>query len=306
MVYFCIKITPVIMYISKHAVYAHTCNYCQRAYTIVLKRGGARSARAILFTFPPTNSFSLLSSLRKGSCSCFSLLCEMPRLYGTKKDFGLQNEAGVSLPVLHESASPAKTSKTSYRSTMPAYDVQRHEGGRGHHGGFDLGGAPAGRGSGARQSSEGHTEKAVGRADNKKDETEKKGWFGKRSTKKKKARVPVSVIDEVAEASQPSPILQVRSSGGGGGGGGGERENDQFGRRRPEPEEPEDQELRMQLSYDAPVDITKSKTSTTTQIRGFRCTANDGHQFIHARMVLGMGKGVLFRDVSSVQGYPHS
>ena len=271
MVYFCIKITPVIMYgyISKHAVYAHTCNYCQRAYTIVLKRGGARSARAILFTFPPTNSFSLLA------CSCFSLLCEMPRLYGTKKDVGLQNEAGVSLP---ESASPAKTSKTSYRSTMPAYDVQRHEGGRGHHGGFDLGGAPAGRGSGARQSSEGHTEKAGGRTDNKKDETEKKGWFGKRSTKKKKARVPVSLIDEVAGASQPSPILQVRSSGGGG-------ENDQFGRRRPEPEEPEDQELRMQLSYDAPVDITKSKTSTTTQIRGFRCTANDGHQFIHARVV---------------------
>ena len=160
----------------------------------------------------------------------------MPRLYGgSKKDFGLHNETGLSLPGLHESASSKSSGTTSYyRSAMPDYDVGKQ------HGGLNIS-------SGTVSPS---AAEEVG-------EKKSKGWFGGKGKKPKKSDTPVSLIDEVAESSgmaRPSPILQARASGRR-----GEEGRDQFGRPRTGPEAPEDEDVRMQLSYDAPVDITKSK-----------------------------------------------
>ena len=187
----------------------------------------------------------------------------MPRLHGTKKDFGLQREAGVSLPGFQASSnvSSSSSSTASYSSTMPAY---RQGGGRGHHGGFSPSGAPpAGREparrTGGTYNGDAHTpEKTAGGRNGLpgagEEQKKSRGWFGKsKKSTKKKDRVPVSVIDEVADQHSPSPILQARGGGGEG--------RDQFGRPRPELEAPEDEELRMHLSYDAPVDITKSESS---------------------------------------------
>ena len=162
----------------------------------------------------------------------------MSRLYGgSKKDFGLHNEAELSLPGLHENtASKSSTGTSYYRSAMPDYDVGKQ------HGGLNISTAPV-----------------KPSAQEEAGEKKSRGWFGK-GKKSKKSSVPVSVIDDVAEASdmaRPSPILRVRAPGRKGGEG---ESRDQFGRPRGGPEAPEDEEVRMHLSYDAPVDITKSKS----------------------------------------------
>ena len=171
----------------------------------------------------------------------------MPRLGGSKKDFGLQSEAGISLPGLHENASPSKSSTAGYRSAMPDYDVERRGGGRGQHGGLKI----SGGGGGSFAPAVGNRNEPPRQRDVA-AEKKSKGWFGK-GKKSKKGGVPVSVIDEVAESTsmaRPSPILRLRTPGRG-----GEEGMDQFGRpRAAEPEAPEDEEIRMQLSYDAPVE----------------------------------------------------
>lgn len=173
----------------------------------------------------------------------------MSRSYGVKKDFSLHRDGDQESTV----ASPPQ-SMSSYRSTMPAYDLHQHRG-RGQHGKLNISsndtehGFHSGKGAGSSKQSRDKSESA---AKEKEKKSRGSGWFGGKK-KRRTEKVSDSVFNgfERNNMARVSPMLPIRSTMR------SDDDTDQFGRPHAAPEEPGDEELRMKLSYDPPIDLSK-------------------------------------------------
>lgn len=175
----------------------------------------------------------------------------MSRSYGIKKDFSPHKDGELFQQESTVASPPQSTS--SYRSTMPAYNLHQHRG-RGQHGKLNISsndaedGFPSGKGAGSSKAKQSR-DKSESAAKEKEKKPRGAGWFGGKK-KKRTEKVSDCVINGGKNMARVSPMLPIRSTM-------KSDDKDQFGRLHATPEEPDDEELRMQLSYDAPIDPSK-------------------------------------------------